>query len=56
MLDLLQGMGVVGDLFGAGKMFLPQVCSMKTTLNQCLWQNLTDLDKHQKLLTFGSHI
>ena len=22
---LFQGMGVVGDLFGAGKMFLPQV-------------------------------
>ena len=24
---LMAGMNVVGDLFGAGKMFLPQVCS-----------------------------
>lgn len=24
---LMSGMNVVGDLFGAGKMFLPQVCN-----------------------------
>lgn len=25
---LMSGMNVVGDLFGAGKMFLPQVCAV----------------------------
>lgn len=24
----MKGMSIVGDLFGAGKMFLPQVCSI----------------------------
>ena len=28
---LLQGMSVVGDLFGSGKMFLPQVCQYTPT-------------------------
>ena len=28
---LMSGMNVVGDLFGAGKMFLPQVCFVMYT-------------------------
>jgi 5-methyltetrahydrofolate--homocysteine methyltransferase len=37
---LMDGMNVVGDLFGAGKMFLPQVCSRQWVgrlSNSCLW-------------------
>ena len=32
----MDGMNVVGDLFGAGKMFLPQVVKVRVSLKQAV--------------------
>lgn len=37
---LMSGMNVVGDLFGAGKMFLPQVCSRPLLMLSYLYRGV----------------
>jgi cobalamin-dependent methionine synthase I len=32
----MKGMSVVGDLFGSGKMFLPQVCALCVRVSVCV--------------------
>lgn len=52
---LMDGMNVVGDLFGSGKMFLPQVC-MPPVLplpSSCHSSFLLAADQHVKVVTHG---
>lgn len=35
---LMNGMNVVGDMFGAGKLFLPQVCTPPPLAAHSLWK------------------
>ncbi len=43
---LMDGMNVVGDLFGAGKMFLPQVCAPVCTCHRRTWACSVENKKH----------
>ena len=45
-LDVIEGMNVVGDLFGEGKMFLPQVVKSARVMKQAVaWLNPTSKRK-----------
>ena len=58
---LMDGMNIVGDLFGAGKMFLPQVdlavsCAVTGTFHPCCRQLLPfqlsiNADQHRQLIS-----
>lgn len=43
---LMSGMNVVGDLFGAGKMFLPQVCAVHESAAPLLWRSCRRRPRH----------
>ncbi|MCB1947967.1 methionine synthase, partial [Nitrosomonas sp.] len=47
---LMDGMGVVGDLFGAGKMFLPQVVKSARVMKQAVAHLLPFIEEEKKLL------
>lgn len=47
---LMEGMGVVGDLFGAGKMFLPQVVKSARVMKQAVAHLLPFIEAEKKLL------
>ncbi len=47
---LMDGMGVVGDLFGAGKMFLPQVVKSARVMKQAVAHLLPFIEAEKKLL------
>ncbi len=47
---LMEGMGVVGDLFGAGKMFLPQVVKSARVMKQAVAHLLPFIEEEKKLL------
>ncbi len=46
---LMEGMGVVGDLFGAGKMFLPQVVKSARVMKQAVAHLLPFIEAEKKL-------
>jgi 5-methyltetrahydrofolate--homocysteine methyltransferase len=46
---LMDGMGVVGDLFGAGKMFLPQVVKSARVMKQAVAHLLPFIEAEKKL-------
>lgn len=50
---LMQGMNIVGDLFGAGKMFLPQVVKSARVMKQAV-AHLTPFIEAEKALSGGS--
>jgi 5-methyltetrahydrofolate--homocysteine methyltransferase len=52
---LMDGMNVVGDLFGAGKMFLPQVIKSARVMKKAVAYLLPfmDAEKKQKMLEAG---
>ncbi|KAJ1460451.1 vitamin B12-dependent methionine synthase [Pelagophyceae sp. CCMP2097] len=52
---LMSGMNVVGDLFGAGKMFLPQVIKSARVMKKAVAYLLPfmDADKREKLIAAG---
>jgi 5-methyltetrahydrofolate--homocysteine methyltransferase len=45
---LMDGMNVVGDLFGAGKMFLPQVVKSARVMKKCVAYLLPFMDEERK--------
>ena len=47
---LMDGMNVVGDLFGAGKMFLPQVVKSARVMKQAVAYLMPDMEKEQEEL------
>ena len=47
MLCSLQGMSVVGDLFGAGKMFLPQVIKSARVMKKAVGHLIPFLEKEK---------
>ena len=47
---LMEGMGVVGDLFGAGKMFLPQVVKSARVMKQAVAHLLPFIEEEKRLL------
>ncbi|UJP05971.1 MAG: methionine synthase [Nitrosomonas sp.] len=47
---LMEGMSVVGDLFGAGKMFLPQVVKSARVMKQAVAHLLPFIEAEKKLL------
>ncbi|MDR4518718.1 MAG: methionine synthase [Nitrosomonas sp.] len=47
---LMDGMSVVGDLFGAGKMFLPQVVKSARVMKQAVAHLLPFIEEEKKLL------
>ena len=47
---LMDGMSVVGDLFGAGKMFLPQVVKSARVMKQAVAYLLPYIEAEKKLL------
>lgn len=47
---LMDGMGVVGDLFGAGKMFLPQVVKSARVMKQAVAHLLPYIEEEKKLV------
>ena len=47
---LMEGMGVVGDLFGAGKMFLPQVVKSARVMKQAVAHLLPFIEAEKKAL------
>ncbi|MDR4513417.1 methionine synthase [Nitrosomonas sp.] len=47
---LMDGMGVVGDLFGAGKMFLPQVVKSARVMKQAVAHLLPFIEEEKRLL------
>ena len=47
---LMNGMGVVGDLFGSGKMFLPQVVKSARVMKQAVAHLLPFIEAEKKLL------
>jgi 5-methyltetrahydrofolate--homocysteine methyltransferase len=51
---LMDGMNVVGDLFGEGKMFLPQVVKSARVMKQAV-AYLTPFMEEEKRLTGGTH-
>jgi 5-methyltetrahydrofolate--homocysteine methyltransferase len=51
---LMDGMGVVGDLFGAGKMFLPQVVKSARVMKKAV-AYLTPFMEAEKALSGGTH-
>jgi 5-methyltetrahydrofolate--homocysteine methyltransferase len=50
---LMAGMNVVGDLFGAGKMFLPQVVKSARVMKQAVAHLLPYIEEEKKLLVEG---
>jgi 5-methyltetrahydrofolate--homocysteine methyltransferase len=50
---LMAGMNVVGDLFGAGKMFLPQVVKSARVMKQAVAHLLPYIEEEKKLLVAG---
>merc|ERR1712146_316842 len=52
---LMSGMNVVGDLFGAGKMFLPQVIKSARVMKKAVAYLLPfmEKEKHDKLVAMG---
>jgi 5-methyltetrahydrofolate--homocysteine methyltransferase len=50
---LMAGMNVVGDLFGAGKMFLPQVVKSARVMKQAVAHLLPYIEEEKKLLIAG---
>ncbi|WP_353651294.1 methionine synthase [Nakamurella sp. A5-74] len=46
---LMDGMGVVGDLFGAGKMFLPQVVKSARVMKKAVAHLIPYIEEEQKL-------
>ncbi len=50
---LMAGMNVVGDLFGAGKMFLPQVVKSARVMKQAVAHLLPYIEEEKKLLIEG---
>jgi 5-methyltetrahydrofolate--homocysteine methyltransferase len=47
---LMDGMGVVGDLFGAGKMFLPQVVKSARVMKQAVAHLVPFIEEEKRLL------
>ena len=47
---LMDGMGVVGDLFGAGKMFLPQVVKSARVMKQAVAHLIPFIEEEKRLL------
>eukprot|EP01000_Liburna_glaciale_P007255 NODE_9923_length_215_cov_100.704819_g8763_i0.p2 GENE.NODE_9923_length_215_cov_100.704819_g8763_i0~~NODE_9923_length_215_cov_100.704819_g8763_i0.p2 ORF type:complete len:71 (+),score=50.88 NODE_9923_length_215_cov_100.704819_g8763_i0:31-213(+) len=45
---LMSGMGVVGELFGAGKMFLPQVIKSARVMKKAVAHLIPFLEKKKK--------
>jgi 5-methyltetrahydrofolate--homocysteine methyltransferase len=50
---LMSGMNTVGDLFGAGKMFLPQVVKSARVMKQAVAHLLPYIEEEKKLLIAG---
>jgi 5-methyltetrahydrofolate--homocysteine methyltransferase len=50
---LMSGMNVVGDLFGQGKMFLPQVVKSARVMKQAVAHLLPYIEEEKKLLVAG---
>ena len=50
---LMAGMNTVGDLFGAGKMFLPQVVKSARVMKQAVAHLLPYIEEEKKLLVAG---
>ena len=50
---LMTGMNIVGDLFGAGKMFLPQVVKSARVMKQAVAHLLPYIEEEKKLLIEG---
>ena len=53
---LMRGMSVVGDLFGAGKMFLPQVIKSARVMKKAVGHLVPfmELERQQNLATSGA--
>ena len=51
---LMDGMGVVGDLFGAGKMFLPQVVKSARVMKQAVAYLIPFIEEQKKLTGLSS--
>ena len=51
-------MSIVGDLFGAGKMFLPQVIKSARVMKKAVGYLIPFMEKerNQKLISEGKHI
>ncbi|TAK92392.1 MAG: methionine synthase [Burkholderiaceae bacterium] len=50
---LMDGMNIVGDLFGAGKMFLPQVVKSARVMKQAVAHLIPFIEEEKKLLAAG---
>ena len=46
---LMDGMGVVGDLFGQGKMFLPQVVKSARVMKQAVAQLIPYIEEEKRI-------
>ncbi len=52
---ILQGMGVVGDLFGAGKMFLPQVIKSARVMKKAVGYLIPFMEKERAAQSNGEN-